>query len=274
MLEIGRLIDIKHPILKSILKFERLRRPDDPLLAEAQEDDPLFFTRLPPAFGLFAKTDIPKHACLLEYTGEVDNYCAWVGSHSGTDDSAYTMTLEPHVGVKSRLCSHHKHRQINEVTEPNDDNYFYILDALFRGNEIRYINDYRDFSSFNLVKAFSAVDNPLLREAKENCLFKNYFVDGWEHMVVIAKSNIAKGQELLIDYGAAYWEMNLPRMYQAKQDFLLDNQARLAQLALDKAHARTEALMTLLRQHDLDVLGREVLKNFDEPEQQVPCDLV
>jgi hypothetical protein len=45
-----------------------------------RETEPNFFQRLPPAFGLFAREDIPMDTLLMEYAGEVFDYGEWTNS--------------------------------------------------------------------------------------------------------------------------------------------------------------------------------------------------
>jgi hypothetical protein len=74
-------IDIRHPILRGMLRTERLKYPeracDGNDLCPSREGDVDFYERIPVAFGLFARVDIPANTTLLEYTGEVFDYQDW-----------------------------------------------------------------------------------------------------------------------------------------------------------------------------------------------------
>ena len=64
-----------------MLRTERLKYPERACngndLCPSREGDVDFYERIPVAFGLFARVDIPANTTLLEYTGEVFDYQDW-----------------------------------------------------------------------------------------------------------------------------------------------------------------------------------------------------
>ena len=64
-----------------MLRTERLQLPERAAaggdLSPTREGDVDFYERIPVAFGLFARVDIPANTPLLEYTGEVFDYSDW-----------------------------------------------------------------------------------------------------------------------------------------------------------------------------------------------------
>lgn len=62
------------------------------------------------------------------------------------------------------------------------------IDALDIGNELRFINDYRNISS------------------TENVVLRTTYIDKKPRVVFVVTQNIEEGDQLLTDYGKGYWE--------------------------------------------------------------------
>lgn len=197
-LYVGRIISLQHPALRAIWLMECLKQPHNAALR--QTGDPDLYRLLPPAFGLFAAEDIPAETVLLEYTGEVQHYHAWTAAPPNPHDLAYSMDVEP-ISCALPRQPRSRARSVADKLPYPPDRYWFKLDAAFRGNEVRYINDVRDFTGVNLVDAFACIDNPTLGRAKENTEFFQAFYQGWQHVIVCATKDIPAGQELWIDYG-------------------------------------------------------------------------
>jgi hypothetical protein len=82
---------------------------------------------------------------------------------------------------------------------------------VFGGNEIRYINDRRDFSSMAMSDVLNATDDD---KSRENSEFVSVYDRGFPRTMVRVTRAISAGREILIDYGAAFWRKCLPQMYQ------------------------------------------------------------
>lgn len=104
-------------------------------------------------YGLYANYKIEKYDVLGEYTGYVTNTGGrYVAGFKNLD---YTNN--------------------------------YGIDAENSGNELRFINDYRNIG------------------IKPNTILKNSFIDKRPKILVIATENINEDEEILLDYGKGYY---------------------------------------------------------------------
>ena len=63
-----------------------------------------------------------------------------------------------------------------------------VIDAAEAGNETRFINDFRDTP-----------------QGRPNCCFSQTYLAGRPAIMVVAVEDVREGEELLIDYGEAFW---------------------------------------------------------------------
>lgn len=104
-------------------------------------------------YGLFAENKIEKFDVLGEYTGVItSNGGRYVAGFKGLEKT---------------------------------NNYG--VDAQKAGNELRFINDYRNIND------------------KPNTILKNTFIDRRPKILVVALDNIEPDQEILLDYGEGYY---------------------------------------------------------------------
>ena len=68
-----------------------------------------------------------------------------------------------------------------------DNNYFGV-DAEQIGNELRFINDYHSIKE------------------EPNVIMSICYVDTYPHIMIVCCNNIANGDEILLDYGEAYYK--------------------------------------------------------------------
>ena len=131
-------------------------------------------------YGVFANSFIPKHTVVCEYAGLVRR----------EDEGEYDPN--PEYGVKLTKC--------DEWARMEGGNYAdaFILDAADIFNEASLINDVRD-------SVLGDGNEPELLRT-ENCAFVEVLVNKWPRVYVITLEDIQPGEELLLDYGASYWE--------------------------------------------------------------------
>ena len=85
----------------------------------------------------------------------------------------------------------------------NSDYYRPGVDAEHMGNELRMINDYR---------GVPGATGP-------NCKFSRTAIRGFRAALIVAIRPIAVGEELLLDYGAVYWDRGImPRVQDQPSD--------------------------------------------------------
>eukprot|EP00947_MAST-08B_sp_MAST-8B-sp1_P001875 g1875.t1 len=137
--------------------------------------------------GLFA-TQAFEHYCVMgEYIGEIkqsSGQCAF--------DGEFCATLEEEEGERS------EDRQDEGKEERRKK---YVLDAGLRGNEARFINHYEGIAS------------------KPNVIMKTGMVDMMPRRLIIAKCDIAVGEEILVDYGPGFTEYHFdPATVSARAD--------------------------------------------------------
>jgi len=113
--------------------------------------------------GLFAQIDIKNGTYIGEYTGRV-----------------LTHVEEPFS------------RYLVDYSNPHSEGCEKVwVDALLEGNEIRYINDFKN-TGHNM-----------------NVTFRKMFLDGIMKVFVQAIADIKANDEILVDYGDGYWD-NMP----------------------------------------------------------------
>jgi len=73
-----------------------------------------------------------------------------------------------------------------------------ISDGMMEGNLLRTINDFRD----------DPIRQPhgSTRDRTKNCMFVEVHHHGWPYVFVVLTKELVGGDEVLIDYGQAYWE--------------------------------------------------------------------
>tara|TARA_Y100000813_G_scaffold194440_1_gene174818 strand:- start:264 stop:743 length:480 start_codon:yes stop_codon:yes gene_type:complete len=104
-------------------------------------------------YGLFAENKLEKYQVLGEYTGIISsNGGRYVAGFNGLEKT----------------------------------NYFGI-DALKAGNELRFINDYRNIKN------------------DANVILKNTYIDKRPKILVVVKEDIEPDEEILLDYGNDYY---------------------------------------------------------------------
>jgi SET domain-containing protein len=95
-----------------------------------------------------------------------------------------------HIGIYAGVLRQNTEKaEWNPYQNAPTKNCSHYIDAESIGNQMRFINDYRNIASAPNVGFFI---NPLR-------------VNGYLVSVVVALRTIAKGEELLLDYGDKYW---------------------------------------------------------------------
>lgn len=131
-------------------------------------------------YGLFATEFISKHTVICEYAGLVRR----------EDEGEYDPN--PEYGVELTKCDQWA------VKEGGNYANAFILDAANVFNEASLINDVRD----SVLEDESEPE--ILRT--ENVMYVEVLVNKWPRIFIITLNDIEAGEELLIDYGASYWE--------------------------------------------------------------------
>jgi len=134
-------------------------------------------------YGVFATQDIPLGTYLGTYAGAVV-----IGENNSTD-------------INSKKT---QKREIDEIIDDyyipypmdDEDGVDLVVDAKYEGNESRFVNDYRNIAH------------------EPNVVFKNARAMqlGEPFIAVVTAKNILKGEELLVDYGAEYWEVKANKL--------------------------------------------------------------
>jgi len=131
-------------------------------------------------YGVFANDFIPKHTVICEYAGLVRR----------EDEGKYDPN--PEYGVKLSKCDEWACAEGGKYADA------FILDAADVINEGSLINDVRD----SILEDENAPE--ILRT--ENCMFVEVVINKWPRVFIITLQDIPGGEELLLDYGASYWE--------------------------------------------------------------------
>ncbi|EJT98222.1 hypothetical protein DACRYDRAFT_111195 [Dacryopinax primogenitus] len=160
-------------------------------------------------YGLFAAKKIPPKTWILDYTGVVHD-------QSGTDlTSNYDLCLEllPRAPGLIGACQLASKRGQGEAPDESDTPAYWdiAVDAAKSGNAARFINDFRGVPS----------------KVKPNVEFQSRKIDvsttkGRIEVVRIGvwsgKDGVAKGEELLLSYGRAFWRARRKEEEEASQE--------------------------------------------------------
>ena len=170
-----------------------------------------------PAFALVATAPMKHSACIGAYVGQVRTVVDYNAS-AKPFSAVYTYNLDP-LGLDL------------------------VIDSLHAGNALRFMND-----------CFARAGGPLMANAQPRYLFDadtrrpNCFI------LCTAPRGIKKGEEIITDYGRAYWN----RICRA----LLSDHGRYG----DQARVLIEGLVSELRQRGLDVPRAREWKEVREEE--------
>eukprot|EP01083_Nonionella_stella_P003094 8808_1 len=143
-----------------------------------------------PVFGLFATKDLPQKMIVGEYGGYMctqDEYEAQIGHYERFDGQQYTFkfdTLTP----EARDCEGSK----------------FMINASYYSNELAFVNDGTKDSLFG-------------KWSELNVSFFEIVINGWPHAFFRMFRDVKKGDELLTDYGNAFWRNYKNDMNTSKQ---------------------------------------------------------
>jgi len=120
-------------------------------------------------YGLYAKRSIEVYQILGEYTGII--------YQEGKREKSSRYGLEGHGGES--------------------------IDAKLAGNEMRFINDYRNIATSPNTQYVSLSSWEKIYPGESDWYFSHHG-ESKRHVVVQSRKHISKGEELLIDYGEPY----------------------------------------------------------------------
>jgi len=140
--------------------------------------------------GVFATEDIPLGTYLGTYAGVVV-----IGENSTTDFDNKKTKKEINEIIDDYYIPYPLTEEDHEEIEDRNG-LDLVIDAKYEGNEARFINDYR-----NIAK-------------EANVVYKNARAMqlGEPFIAVVTAKYISKGEELLVDYGATYWDIKAKKL--------------------------------------------------------------
>jgi len=155
--------------------------------------------------GLFATRSWSRFSILGEYTGvmrsPVDRVEGMPGGTSDVDKDAKEKEQE-HVGSdwqdEPDIHAHVSPSILEEQEHVGSDyvaavfksaTWTPVIDAGGAGNETRFINDFRGHP-----------------QGRPNCCFSQTYVAGRPALMVVVTQDVQEGDELLVDYGEAFWQ--------------------------------------------------------------------
>ena len=138
---------------------------------------PLYPGRGEVGFGVFVRVGerIQRGEKIVPYAGEI-TIKDWIAEREERDEKRGNFQSS------NAYCM--------AVCDREGDTSQFVIDASKRGNEARFINDWRNISR------------------RPNCSFTQKYLDnGAVAAFIYAISNIEPGEELLLDYGDLYWDV-------------------------------------------------------------------
>lgn len=227
--------------------------------------------------SVFASQDIKIGSIITYYEGKIIDSVDIAKVNYYTDDELYFAITHDRVVPHYEKDNIIKHLQLNaveqestrsnygltykEILETKSTNYgSIIIDNVWKGNMDKYIvdmlEDNQDINKVNSHKDFIkyCFDNNgfLINTKKYNCCLKRdcvpkgicskLFTDKVSQYAIIAKRDIAKGEELSINYGTDYWydkeqtDTNFPNFIDyIEEKYKKDQFAEVREFVLRKA---------------------------------------
>mmetsp|Transcript_63005 Transcript_63005/g.153435 ORF Transcript_63005/g.153435 Transcript_63005/m.153435 type:complete len:1048 (+) Transcript_63005:1539-4682(+) len=145
------------------------------------------FYPLSQQYGLRAKVDIPVNTVIGEYSGKL--------YREETTDNDFGAS--PQFGMSLKALDDYV-----EQTKPNGSKKVYILDAQRYFNETALVND----ATMDYLSGCQQDDVATSEDV--NIEYVEVLVNGFPRVVLVATREIKSGDELLTNYGDAYWEKN------------------------------------------------------------------
>jgi hypothetical protein len=142
------------------------------------------------------------------------------------------------VGVYTGVKTIHHPDSLNFAFKPEQDCLSMFLDAKYYGNITRFINHAPDPDKDHEVLESS-------RGLIANILGSIYYFNGISIIVFIAKRDILPGQQLLVDYGSAYFKNCVPSRFKSRKRFFdyfnIFSKTRLKQIRILANHGVQKA---------------------------------
>mmetsp|Transcript_63004 Transcript_63004/g.153431 ORF Transcript_63004/g.153431 Transcript_63004/m.153431 type:complete len:1058 (+) Transcript_63004:1539-4712(+) len=138
-------------------------------------------------YGLRAKVDVPANTVIGEYSGKL--------YREETTDNDFGAS--PQFGMSLKALDDYV-----EQTKPNGSKKVYILDAQRYFNETALVND----ATMDYLSGCQQDDVATSEDV--NIEYVEVLVNGFPRVVLVATREIKSGDELLTNYGDAYWEKN------------------------------------------------------------------
>lgn len=128
-----------------------------------------------------------------EFRDDWETYCMGFSSGGKAHDLAHRSVFVSAMTIPT-------HRDPSDASDADTD-------ALpdYVGNVTRFINDYR-VDPYRLEK-HSMMDPVEEKRTRLNCQPCLVTWHGWPYMIIVSVKEIGRGEELLLDYGAIYWNI-------------------------------------------------------------------